>query len=108
MSSLQKFENKFISYQTSDLVNSYIVNATKELKKIHKSCNFDESVKIIKDRQLIMVSLVGRKFKLSIRHGEQTHNTKIKIFHNNVFIKEIPISAIHKKAFFDYLISLEK
>jgi len=55
-----------------------------------------------------MVSLVIRKFKLSIRHGEQTHNTKIKIFHNNVFIKEIPISAIHKKAFFDYLISLEK
>ena len=48
MSSLQKFENKFISYQTSDLVNSYIVNATKELKKIHKSCNFDESVKLKK------------------------------------------------------------
>ncbi len=108
MSSLQKFENTFISYQTSDLVNSYIANATKELKKVHKACNFDESVKVIKDRQLIMVSLIGKQFKLSIRHGEQTHNTKIKLFHNNVFVKEIPISTIHKKEFFDHLISLEK
>lgn len=95
MSSLVKFENKYIDYTTKDLIRSYLSNAKKELLKIHKACDFGDDVKILEDRNLIQVSLIGAHFKLSVRHGEQTHNTKVKLYKNGVFEREVLLQNLH-------------
>ncbi len=95
MSSLEKFENKFIDYTTKDLIRSYLANAKKELLKIYNACEFDSDVSIIEDREIIQASLIGINFKLSVRHGEYTHNTKIKLYKNGVFDREITLKNLH-------------
>ena len=106
MSSLHKFENKFIDHTTKDELRSYLSNAKKELLKVHKACNFDESVSIITDRDLIQVSLVAPSFSLIIRHGETEHKTEIKLFENLSYVKNISLSNLHNEKFISELIHI--
>lgn len=103
MSSLHKFENKFIDYTESDLVRSYLSAANNELDKIHRALGFDVSMKIVKERSMIMASLVSDHFTLSIRHGEREHKTSVKLICNGKLVREMSLVNFYNPKLIDEL-----